>query len=577
MALHINIEDLLSARIVESDRIEYKEGWNPDPVYRSICAFANDFHDTGGGYILIGVTENPESKTALRPVKGLSTNQIGAIQLEMIGYNNLFRPHYAPRLFIEQIDDRQIIVLWVVPGSERPYEIPESVVARHKTWKYYIRRYASSIEAKGADREELINLLHKIPFDDRANAQASFDDISMVLVQDHLRKIDSKLAHDIGKLSNVEVLQQMALLSGPVEHLSPRNVSLMMFSDNPARFFPYTQVEIVSFPLGEAADFIEYPPIIGPIPEQIKATLDFLKTNLLQQKISKLPDQAQSIRIWNYPLQAIEEILVNSFYHRDYQVREPIEIRIYANSIVFINYGGPDRSIQMQAFLTGSIRSRRYRNRRLGDFLKELQLTEGRATGIPTILRVLKDNGSSPPRFTTDENRTFFEVELFVHPAFKLLPPIDINVQLFPRSKLGIDQVLNAVLEQVGTVADNDVSTIAATIANDAQDIDNVVVGILDRIPTAIAAAIADAIADAIALNELKLITIALQPVNRETLLAGIKLQNHRKNYEEHAKPLIDTKWLVMTIPLKPTSPKQQYLTTLKGRLVLQFLKHKSK
>ncbi|MDZ4679535.1 MAG: hypothetical protein SH848_00140 [Saprospiraceae bacterium] len=43
MALHLNIQDLLAARTVESDRIEFKEGWNPDAVYRSICAFTNNF------------------------------------------------------------------------------------------------------------------------------------------------------------------------------------------------------------------------------------------------------------------------------------------------------------------------------------------------------------------------------------------------------------------------------------------------------------------------------------------------------------------------------------------------------
>jgi len=46
MPLPINIEDLLSARTVESDRIEFKEGWNPDAIYRTICAFANDFDNT---------------------------------------------------------------------------------------------------------------------------------------------------------------------------------------------------------------------------------------------------------------------------------------------------------------------------------------------------------------------------------------------------------------------------------------------------------------------------------------------------------------------------------------------------
>lgn len=60
MILPININDLLTAKTIESERIEFKEGWNPDSVYRSICAFANDFENIGGGYILIGVKELSE-------------------------------------------------------------------------------------------------------------------------------------------------------------------------------------------------------------------------------------------------------------------------------------------------------------------------------------------------------------------------------------------------------------------------------------------------------------------------------------------------------------------------------------
>ena len=40
--LPINIEDLLHQRRVESERIEYKESWNPEAVLHAICAFAND-------------------------------------------------------------------------------------------------------------------------------------------------------------------------------------------------------------------------------------------------------------------------------------------------------------------------------------------------------------------------------------------------------------------------------------------------------------------------------------------------------------------------------------------------------
>jgi ATP-dependent DNA helicase RecG len=52
----------------------------------------------------------------------------------------------------------------------------------------------------------------------------------------------------------------------------------------------------------------------------------------------------------------------------------------------------------------------------LGEFLKELELTEGRATGIPTMLESLNKNGSPSPHFYSDDDRTFFEVELFIHP-----------------------------------------------------------------------------------------------------------------------------------------------------------------
>lgn len=117
MPLHINIEDLLSARTVESDRIEFKEGWNPDSIYRTICAFANDFDNTGGGYILIGVEE--DKGIAKRPIKGLTTEQISEIQKKMIGFNNLIKPEYFPELYIEEIDENKLIILWIPGGSNR--------------------------------------------------------------------------------------------------------------------------------------------------------------------------------------------------------------------------------------------------------------------------------------------------------------------------------------------------------------------------------------------------------------------------------------------------------------------------
>lgn len=64
------------------------------------------------------------------------------------------------------------------------------------------------------------------------------------------------------------------------------------------------------------------------------------------------------------------------------------------------------------------LKSRRYRNRRLGDFLKELDLTEGRSTGVPTIQTKLAENGSPRAIFETTDDRLTFLVTIPVHEGY---------------------------------------------------------------------------------------------------------------------------------------------------------------
>ena len=129
---------------------------------------------------------------------------------------------------------------------------------------------------------------------------------------------------------------------------------------------------------------------------------------------------------FNYPYQAIEEAVVNALYHRDYQEREPVEITIEPDRISILSYAGPDRSISLETINKAErLKSRRYRNRRLGDYLKELQLSEGRATGIPTIQDELRKNGSSLARIETDELRTYFLIEIPCREGFE--EALDLN------------------------------------------------------------------------------------------------------------------------------------------------------
>jgi hypothetical protein len=101
--LPFNIGKLLSGLIVEWGRLELKRGWNPLSVLHTLCAFANDFHNLGGGFVLIGIAEHPGRS---RPVVvGLSPFEVDAIQKEILQLGNCAirpqlprpRPVLAPR------------------------------------------------------------------------------------------------------------------------------------------------------------------------------------------------------------------------------------------------------------------------------------------------------------------------------------------------------------------------------------------------------------------------------------------------------------------------------------------------
>ena len=86
--------------------------------------------------------------------------------------------------------------------------------------------------------------------------------------------------------------------------------------------------------------------------------------------------------------------------------------------IEIVSFPGPDRSVTQEGLKRYKVSNRRYRNRRIGDILKELHLTEGRNTGFGKILSALEENGSPKPEFETDEGHNYFITRLFIHKAF---------------------------------------------------------------------------------------------------------------------------------------------------------------
>jgi ATP-dependent DNA helicase RecG len=208
------------------------------------------------------------------------------------------------------------------------------------------------------------------------------------------------------------------VIGGPEEAPFPLNIGLMMFNPEPQRFFPVMQIDVVWFPkTGPGGDQFSEKIFRGPLPRMTREALDHIRRNFITETVIKHSGRAESTRVENFPYDAIEEAVVNAVYHRGYDEREPVEIRIMHDELVVLSYPGPDRSVRLEQLRAGRAQSRRYRNRRIGEFLKELEFTEGRSTGIPKIMEAMQRNGSPPAEFEFDDDHSYFLVRLPVHPV----------------------------------------------------------------------------------------------------------------------------------------------------------------
>ena len=532
--LPINIDHLLRQRAIEGERIEYKAGWNPQSVLHTICAFANDFHNLGGGYIVLGVEE--QNGRPVLPPRGIALDSIDAIHKELLNLgNSAIQPYYHPLTGIYDIDERNILVLWAPGGETRPYKAKTSLTQGRSEWAFYIRRHSSTVRARGEDERELLSLTATVPFDDRYCQTASLDDLSHRLIREFLRDIGSDLAKEADGLSIESLARRLNIVGGPPEAMFPKNVGLLFFNERPHDFFPATQIDVVWFPDGPGGDQFEEKEFRGPLSVILSDAISYIERNYLKETVVKYPDKPQAERFWNFPIGAIEEALVNAIYHRSYEEREPVEVRITREELLVLSYPGADRSIRMDDFKKGQAVSRRYRNRRIGEFLKELDLAEARSTGVPKIFRAMRQNGSPEPIFESDEDRTWFRVRLPVHE--RALPAATDQETIHDTQQ---DKSLVNKEKGEGTLRDTPHDTIHVT----------------EHVE--------------------RLLTTLTREMNRPQLQDLLGIGNRPHFVNAYLKPALKAGLIEMTLPDKPTSRYQRYRLTARGKALAAQIKGKN-
>lgn len=414
--------DELSKR--ESERVEWKENVaDIEDVVKTAVAFANDYSNLGGGYIVCGAAETTDGFGFQKvELKGLTSSRLKEIEGKVV---TMLRERVSPPIvpIIEEIpvSDENRVIVFVIVASEKAHSFRS---ARTKETVYYIRTGRQTREARNGLMMDLFRMKGVQPaWDKQINRSSAPNDLDLIILRNYLQEMrlwDEKKSVDdyLSTKSSISAYIPPFLGAGGIDNLArPRNFSLLIFSKEPVKYF---NGAFAYFSVYKGTDRSEpfgiRHEISGDIVQQARKLIDLLRLEAptFFEKTSPEPNRVK------YPMRALQEAVVNCIVHRDYEVEQPVRITVFSDRIEFYSPGRLPRQIDREAFLAGRA-APFWRNQTLAYFFNKLQLAQGEGQGIPTILRTLSDAGCPAPKFEFGEE----SVTTTIYPVS---PPRRINV-----------------------------------------------------------------------------------------------------------------------------------------------------
>lgn len=129
---------------------------------------------------------------------------------------------------------------------------------------------------------------------------------------------------------------------------------------------------------------------------EVEAVLNFIKKHINKEYI--ITGNSQREERWQYPLNALREIVINMIVHRDYMHYGDSAVKIFDNSIEFFNPGTLPEAISIEQLLKGNYSSQT-RNKKIATMFKEAGVIEKYGSGIKRIRDSFVAHGLIPPVF----------------------------------------------------------------------------------------------------------------------------------------------------------------------------------
>lgn len=360
----------------ENETVELKESFKNDSL-KTLCAFAN----TKGGSLFVGV-------------KNDSTLLGGEIT------------DTAQQKIINQIEDVLGIQPTMIVHKYGEDEFLEIKVALNKAPVDLRGRFYKRVgnTTREIDREGLKSLLLKdVPWDSQIRTDASMEDLSFDLIQSIADRYYAD--KDISYYNQNKFCERL----GVVVDGKITNAALILFAENPQVIFPFIKIRIGRFM--DRSTIVSVHEINGNLFEQLTEAENIIKSRIdNMQQISG--DSFQRREIWEYPLEAIREAVLNAIVHRSYHITNAeIQIKIYDDFIWIYNPGKLPEEISLEQLKRphSSIR----RNPLIAGAFHRAGYIEQFGSGIERMMEAMKTQQLPEPVF--EEQGNGFVVKLYAN------------------------------------------------------------------------------------------------------------------------------------------------------------------
>jgi ATP-dependent DNA helicase RecG len=409
--------DLRTLAFRESEQVEWKENVaDIEDVVATLSAFANDWANLGGGYVVCGAAEGrDEHGFAVLHRRGLDAARFKEVHGKVL---QLCRDQVTPPIvpLVHELpteDPSRRILVFVMPATRQAH----SFRRRLDGGSYYIRQSRSTIKARnGFFRELMVRKGDFEPWDLRVSPGARVDDVDLLVLRDTLQRlsawdairgVDDYLRPDQRIFAMVPALCTSEPLTTQVR---PRNYALLLFGRDVPRYVGGAYVVFSVYPgVDRSEPYNESLWVTGPLLEQVRV----LKNRLAEQA-TLLVDKTDPVapNRHKYPVRALEEAVVNALVHRDYEIYRPIHVTAFIDRVEIVSPGTMPSAVDHDAFREGTS-TPVWRNQTLAWFCAKLEIAQAQGQGVKTILRTMEAAGCPPPEFAL---RGDVRCTLYAHP-----------------------------------------------------------------------------------------------------------------------------------------------------------------